>query len=83
MSDFEPPSDPVIIKQLMESTEDQEMEEGESEGKTEEEGEDSDQERILDPNVTPLKAPRTQSSSSSGHEEEGHKDMEFEPFDAP
>lgn len=48
--DFEPPSDPVI----MESAEDQEMEHGESEGETEEEGDEGNREWILDPNVTLL-----------------------------
>lgn len=82
--DFEPPNGPIIIKQLMENVEDQVMEEGESEGEFEEGGDERDPERILDPNITPLKVARTQSSSSfcssSDDEEEGHKDMESDPL---
>lgn len=80
--DFEHPSDPIIINQLMESAEDKNIEEGEREGETEG-GEDQEEEdRILDPAMTPLKAPGTQGSSnssfsSSDNEEEGH--MDFEP----
>lgn len=86
--DFEPPGDPIIIKQLMESTEDQEIEEWESEGETEEKEEEGSMERILDPVVTPLKSPGIQSSSSSGSSssedgEEGLKDIEFEPLNVP
>lgn len=76
---FKPPTYPIIIKQLMEILEDLEMKEGESEDEEEE-----DPERILDPNVTPLRATADQSSSSSSSfssedEEGGQRDMDSEP----
>lgn len=71
----------------MESAEDHEMHEGESEGETEGDEEHGNMERILDLEMTPLKALEIQSSSSSSSssrddEGEGHKDLESEPSNA-